>query len=157
MLFRSVRYNGSVTGAIIQIVPDDYQFSASAYESEKQAAEEERESLLADGYKAIPYRQYLAQQSGEGEPVAASYIPAWRTVFEDEGTIQAMADALCATYDAGVPLVFADFYFSDSSTGRQVMLPLSRLPQDVQDQFQSYMLEDASVTVAERAAARTVW
>ncbi len=117
---------GGNSGAIIQSRPDYNTFAYSDLESIRADIENAR------NYQTENREKYYAEVA-YGTAIAKF---GYTQLFEDPEDIRAIADAVTGSWSISEPFLYANFYFEGAAQGSSVIVPLSRLPEDLQKQFE---------------------
>lgn len=139
----SACYAAGVTGngyytasesAIRQVVPYHAEFTANDYGYMKESLEELRRYYAENPEAlALDYAGEDVEVSHAGGVAVAQAARAGsgEVLFEDPADIETLAKAAVANWDITEPVVFTNFWFEGEPTGTAVMVPLSRLPDDL--------------------------
>lgn len=133
-------YFTSLESAVRQVIPEHAEFTSNDYGYLKENIEELRryyaenpEEFAADYGQDGPEIQY----SYGGVATARATRAGWgEALFEDRADIEALAKAASASWDITEPAVYANFWFTGEPTGTSVIIPLSRLPEDLRQRIE---------------------
>ena len=133
-----VRYLTTSDSAVLQVIPGRGEFTANDYDYLKENVEASRRY-----YAENP--DVLAADFSPGEDVEldewgnavvqAQMAGASEVLFEDPADIAALAAAAVPSWDTTEPVVCANFWFRGATGGTPVLLPLSRLPEDLRQRI----------------------
>lgn len=133
-----VRYLTTSDSAVLQVIPGRGEFTANDYDYLKENVEASRRY-----YAENP--DVLAADFSPGEDVEldewgnavvqTQMAGASEVLFEDPADIAALAAAAVPSWDTTEPVVCANFWFRGATGGTPVLLPLSRLPEDLRQRI----------------------